>query len=103
MLKYEDLIAELRQRPLVERLSLLEELAQSIKQEVTPVSINPTKSGAKFIKISEFDPDWHPNREDIAENQGWLQTSQTLAEEIGQRWPQFSSAVDAISEDRREL
>jgi hypothetical protein len=103
MLKYEDLIAELRQRPLEERLSLLEELAHSIKQEVTIGSTPQAKTGAKSLNLAEFDPNWRPSREEAAQNQAWLDESQSIAEEIGQQWPQNISAADAIREDRREL
>ena len=82
MLKYEDLLAKLRQRPLVERLSLLEILAQSIKQEVTTESVAQTKLGAKFLKINNFDPTWQPSPEETAQNQAWLAESKALAEKM---------------------
>ena len=103
MLKYEDLISELRQRPLDERLSLLEVLAESIKQEVATAPLTHSQPGAKFIKISEFDPNWRPSPAEVAQNQQWLEESHKLAEEIGRQWPQGISAVDAIRQDRREL
>ncbi|MFZ4860409.1 MAG: hypothetical protein ACOYL3_28965 [Desulfuromonadaceae bacterium] len=40
MLKYEDLVSELQQRPLDERLSLLQVLAQSIQKEVKSAAVN---------------------------------------------------------------
>lgn len=103
MLKYEDLIAEIRQRPLEERVSLLGVLADSIKQEIGNEPNSQPKTGAKFIKISDFDPNWRPTQEETAQNEAWLAGSQEIAEKIGQSWPHTTSSVDAIREDRREL
>lgn len=103
MLRYEDLIKEIKHRPLKERLSILEIVAQSIKQDVNTGADSQAQSGAKFLKVGEFDTNWWPNSQEIAENELWLAESQKLAEEAGQLWPQGLSSVDAIREDRREL
>ena len=103
MLRYEDLIEEIKHRPLKERLSILEILAQSFKQDVNIKPDSQAQPGAKFLKVSEFDPDWRPDSEEVEQNKNWLASSQKIAEEIGQRWPQGFSSVDAIREDRREL
>jgi hypothetical protein len=53
MLKYEDLVAELRQRPLDERLSLLQLLAQSIKEEVKAPGVHRGTPAEKLLGIAK--------------------------------------------------
>lgn len=61
------------------------------------------RQGARFIKISEFDPNWRPTAAEIEQSRAYVAEAQKLAEKIGQQWPEGISAVDAIREDRREL
>jgi hypothetical protein len=75
-------------------------LVESIKQEVNFEPAFEPKIGSKFVKINDFDPNWQPGLEEVAQNQTWLAESGNLAEKIGQSWPSNLSAVDAILEDR---
>lgn len=103
MLNYEDLVAELRKRPLKERLSLLQVLAQSVEEDIAPPTPPPAKRGARFMNIKDFDPNWRPDEEDTRISLEVHAEAQKLAEEIGKLWPKGLSAADAISQDRREL
>ncbi len=76
MLKFEDLIAEIRHRPLKERLSIIEILAQYIKQDVNTKPDSQAQPGAKFLNVGEFNPDWRPDSEEAEQNQTWLASSQ---------------------------
>lgn len=55
MLKYEDLISELQHRPLDERLSLLQFLAQSIEEEVKPGRSRHGTPAEKLLGIAKPD------------------------------------------------
>ncbi len=48
MLKYEDLVSELRHRPLDGQLSLLQILAQAIKEEI---ELTPSRKGTPAEKL----------------------------------------------------
>lgn len=103
MLRYDDLVEEIRHRSLQERLSILEIVADSIKQDINTGPVSTHKSGAKFLKVGEFDPTHQPSAKEATQNRQWLAESQKIAEKVGQQWPQGLSSVDAIREDRREL
>jgi hypothetical protein len=82
----------------------LEQFAAGLDEQEIPTSETKPKLGARFLNISEFDPNWRPTPEELEYSRIVLANMSKLAEEIGQRYPDVKvDAVNLVREGRREL
>jgi hypothetical protein len=76
----------------------LEEYATEVETENVSFHLK-----RRSFKINEFNRNWKPTATEVKESLTTIAEAQSLAEEIGRKWPVGVSAVDALREDRREL